>query len=184
MHSKSELRKVMLAKRRSIPGAEKIRYEDAIVQSIRSLPFFVKADCMALYMPVRGEVSILSLWQPGKRVLFPRVTGDDIAFSPATSVKDFTTGAYGIPEPDSNETVEACNIDVIFVPGVAFDPYCHRLGYGKGYYDRLIRRYPDTLFVGVCLDDFCIDELTFDPWDAQVDSVITQAGIYKEGEVT
>ncbi len=184
MHSKSELRKVMLAKRPLIPEAERKRHEDTILEHILSMPFFDKADSIALYMPVRGEVSLLSLWQPEeKRVLFPKVTGDDLVFSPAGSNKDFTKGAYGIPEPVLDKTLEASEIDIIFVPGIAFDRYCHRLGYGKGCYDRLIRRCADTIFIGVCLDEFCIERLPVDPWDARVDFVVTQAGIYKEGEV-
>jgi 5-formyltetrahydrofolate cyclo-ligase len=135
---------------------------------------------MALYMPVKGEVSILSLWQPDQRlILFPRVFNDILVFSSAASREDFIEGAYGIPEPASDRNTETSEIDVIFVPGIAFDPYGHRLGYGKGYYDRLIGTYPDATYIGVCLDEFCIERLPEDPWDAQVDFVVTQAGIYK-----
>jgi 5-formyltetrahydrofolate cyclo-ligase len=184
MYSKSELRKVMLAKRPSIPEAVRTRHEDVILEHILSLPSFRRAGSIALYMPVRGEVGLLSLWRPEeKKILFPKVTGDDLVFSPAASEKDFAKGAYGIPEPLSGKTVEASEIDIIFVPGIAFDRYCHRLGYGKGYYDRLIKKYSQTIFIGVCLDEFCIERLPVDPWDARVDFVVTQAGIYKLGEV-
>jgi len=185
MHSKSELRKVVMAKRQSIPGAQRNRYEDSILVQIRSLPSFDKADSIALYMPVRGEMSLLSLWQPGqKRVLFPRVAGNDLVFSPAASPEDFIQGMYGIPEPITEATVNVNRIDVVFVPGLVFDRYGHRLGYGKGYYDRLIRSHPDVLFIGVCPDEFCIDELPVDPWDARVDLVVTQTRVFKyEGEV-
>ncbi|HVN70819.1 MAG TPA: 5-formyltetrahydrofolate cyclo-ligase, partial [Desulfomonilia bacterium] len=104
---------------------------------------------------------------------------DSLAFSSAESENDFIEGAYGIPEPVSRSNREISEINVIFVPGVAFDRYGHRLGYGKGYYDRLVDKYPDITFIGVCLDEFCIERLPADPWDAQVDFVITQAGIYK-----
>jgi 5-formyltetrahydrofolate cyclo-ligase len=180
MQSKSELRKLMLAKRQAIADGERTYHEQTIIRHIRILPCFVKASSIALYMPIRGEVNLLTLWQSEDRpILFPKVSGENLIFSSPASKKDFTEGAYGIPEPVSKGNTEISKIDVIFVPGVAFDRYGHRLGYGKGYYDRLIERYPDITFIGVCLDDFCIEELPVDPWDARVDFVVTQAGIYK-----
>jgi 5-formyltetrahydrofolate cyclo-ligase len=180
MQDKSQLRKAMLARRQAIAGDELIRQEQAIIRHIRALPCYGNASSMALYMPIRGEVSLLSLWQPEqKMILFPKVSGDSLTFSSAASEKDFRQGAYGILEPVSQRNTELSGIDLIFVPGVAFDRYGHRLGYGKGYYDRLIGMYPDTTFIGVCLDEFCIDKLPVDPWDAPVDFVVTQAGIYK-----
>ena len=161
-----------------------MRCEGLIIERIRSLKSFIEASTIALYMPVRSEVDLLSLWRPeDKRVVFPKVLGGNIAFSSAASREDFSRGAYGILEPTSLHNVEVGDIDLIFVPGIAFDRYGHRLGYGKGYYDRLIRNNPGTLFMGVCLDEFRIEKLPVDPWDARVGFVVTQAGIYKEGEV-
>lgn len=135
-------------------------------------------------MPIRGEVDLLSLWRPESiQVVFPKILGGNIAFSPAATSRDFILGAYGILEPASDEHIEVGMIDLVFVPGIAFDRYGHRLGYGKGYYDRLIGSNPGTVFMGVCLDEFRIDRLPVDPWDARVGFVVTQAGIYKEGEV-
>ena len=180
MQDKSQLRKAMLARRQAIAEDELKRHEPAIIKRILALPCYGNASSMALYMPIRGEVSLLSLWQPEQRkILFPKVSGDNLVFSSAASVKDFRQGAYGILEPVSHRNMELSEIDLIFVPGVAFDRYGHRLGYGKGYYDRLIEKCPDVTFIGVCLDEFCLEKLPVDPWDAQVDFVVTQAGIYK-----
>lgn len=181
MHDKSQLRKAMLLRRQAIAEDELKRHEPAIIKHILALPCYGNASSMALYMPIRGEVSLLSLWQPElRKILFPKVSGDNLAFSSAASVKDFRQGAYGILEPISHRNMELNEIDLIFVPGVAFDRYGHRLGYGKGYYDRLIERCPDTTFIGVCLDEFYLEKLPVDPWDALVDFVVTQAGIYNK----
>ena len=180
MQDKSVLRKAMLARRQAIAEDERRRHEMSIIERILGLHCFCDASSMALYMPIRGEVNLLSLWQPDqKKILFPKVTGEHLEFSSAASKSDFVEGAYGILEPVSNSSMEQSDIDLIFVPGVAFDRYGHRLGYGKGYYDRLMERCPDATYIGVCLDEFCIDELPVDPWDACVDFVVTQAGIYK-----
>lgn len=184
MQSKAALRRHMLAQRQGVPERERIRHEGVIIERIRSLACYTKASTIALYMPIRGEVDLLPLWRPeDKQILFPKVLGGTIAFSSAATREDFTRGSYGILEPTSDRNVEVCEIDLILVPGVAFDRYGHRLGYGKGYYDRLIMGNPGPLFIGVCLDEFCIHKLPVDPWDARVSFVVTQAGIYKEGEV-
>ena len=180
MQDKSQLRKAMLARRQAIAEDELKRHEPAIIEHIQALPCYCNASSMALYMPIRREVSLLSLWQPEKRkILFPKVSGDNLVFSSAVTEKDFRQGAYGIPEPVSHGNIEISEIDLIFVPGVAFDRYGHRLGYGKGYYDRLIVKCPGTTFIGVCLEEFYLEDLPVDPWDACVDFVVTQAGIYK-----
>lgn len=178
------MRRRMLALRQGIAGDERVRLERSILERILALPSYLGAERVALYMPIRGEVNLLPLWKPEKRqFFFPRVSGGHLAFSSAGSLQDFVEGAYGILEPTSDRTVEASEIDVIFVPGLAFDRYGYRLGYGKGYYDRLIGGCPDTLFIGVCPKECCIERLPVDPWDARVGFVVTQAGIYKEGEV-
>lgn len=180
MQEKPVLRKAMLARRQAIAEDERKRHEMAIIRHILAMPCFCDASSMALYMPIKGEISLLSLWQPEqKQVLFPKVSDEHLVFSSAASESEFIEGAYGIPEPVSNRNMELSEIDVIFVPGVAFDRYGHRLGYGKGYYDRLIAISPDTTYIGVCLDEFCMEKLPVDPWDACVDFVVTQAGIYK-----
>lgn len=180
MQDKSILRKAILARRQAVAEDERKRHERSIIRHILAWPCYGDAESLALYMPVRSEVSLLALWQPDqRRIFFPKVSGEHLVFSSAESKEDFVEGAYGIPEPISDRNTESSGIDLIFVPGVAFDRYGHRLGYGKGYYDRLIERCPDTTFIGVCLDEFCIEKLPVDPWDAKVDFVVTQAGIYK-----
>jgi len=184
MQNKSDLRRNMLARRQDIAEVDRMRHEGVIIEHIRLLKSFAEASTIALYMPVRGEVDLLPLWKPEeRRFVFPKVLGDVIAFSSAATRQDFSRGTYGILEPTSRQYVEVGDIDLVFVPGIAFDRYGHRLGYGKGFYDRLITNNPGTLFMGVCLDEFRIEKLPVDPWDARVGFVVTQAGIYKEGEV-
>ena len=67
MHDKSQLRKAMLARRQAIAEDELKRHEPAIIKHILALPCYGNASSMALYMPIRGEVSLLSLWRPEQR---------------------------------------------------------------------------------------------------------------------
>jgi len=157
----------------------------AIIETIRSLDSFRKANSMALYVPVRGEVNLLSLWMGSEKdVYFPKISPEIIAFHRAESMNDFAPGCYGIPEPTCRDACNVCDIDLIVVPGIAFDRRGYRLGYGKGYYDRLIENYPDVKTIGVCFDEFLMEKLPDDPWDRNVDMVVTQFSVIKtNGEV-
>ncbi len=183
MGKKAELRRYLLEMRRGIPEEIRRRHEGVIVELVRSFKRFTSASTVALYVPVRAEVDILPLLSDrDKRFVFPRTTPEGMIFSPACSASDFTPGAYGIPEPSSAEVVGPGEVDLFLVPGIAFDRYGHRLGYGKGCYDRLIGENPGIVTMGVCMEEFLLHELPVDPWDSRVRFVVTQAGIHKEGE--
>lgn len=175
----------MLARRQAIPQEVKREYENSIIDHIVSMPHYQRAEVITLYMPIRGEADLLHMWQSsGKVVLFPKVCGNGLAFHPAQCEKDFTQGCFGIPEPVCDDAFDMNKIDLIIVPGVVFDRSGHRLGYGKGFFDRLIHENPDVMTLGVCFDEFFVDRLPVDPWDASVNLVVTQTGVFiSEGEV-
>lgn len=180
MQSKSSIRKLILARRTQIAQEKKKRFEERIVENIRSLSEYQKAEIIALYFPVRGEVDLLALMhEEEKVVLFPRVEGGELAFYPAQTLNDFVTGSFGIPEPPRGRAVAAHDIDLIFVPGICFDQCGHRLGYGKGYYDRLLKANPGVYTIGVCFDEYFVSQLPVEPWDMNVDCVVTQTGFFR-----
>ncbi len=180
MQSKSDIRRLILVRRQEIAHEEKERFEAQIAGHIRNLPHYQNAHLIAIYYPIRQEVDLLSLMHDTKKtVLFPKVERDELSFYPADSLKDFLSGGFGIPEPARGEAAQVHDIDLILVPGISFDWRGHRVGYGKGYYDRLIRTNPDVYTVGVCFDEFYVGRLPDDPWDACVDGVVTQTGFFK-----
>lgn len=180
MQSKSDIRKTILKKRTRIAQGEKERFEERIIENIHALPEYQKAETIALYFPIRGEVDLLALMhEEGKTALFPKVESEELAFYPARTPDDFVTGSFGIPEPSGGNAVAAYDIDLIFVPGICFDGCCHRLGYGKGYYDRLLKANPDVYTIGVCFDECFVRHLPVEPWDVNVDCVVTQTGSFR-----
>ncbi len=184
MNGKARLRTELLERRQAIPADVRRRHDEVITGLVRRSRFFREARTVALYVPVRSEVDLMTLvGVDGKTFVFPRVTGTDLVFSPADPTSDLAPGTYGIPEPTSSVCVDMGEVDLVLVPGIAFDRYGHRLGYGKGFYDRLIRCNPGVVFMGVCLEEFLLDSLPVDPWDARVAYVVTQAGIYNGGKV-
>ncbi|HOO47683.1 MAG TPA: 5-formyltetrahydrofolate cyclo-ligase [Deltaproteobacteria bacterium] len=185
METKATIRKAMLAKREAIAPNTKRKFEELIMDHIATLPIFQKSGVVSFYVPIRGEVDLLPLWHRVKKtVLFPKVCGDLLAFYPVHDPRDFVRGCFGILEPSSADEFDVSEVDLMIVPGIAFDHEGHRLGYGKGYYDRLINNNKGLMTVGVCFDEFYIERLPVEPWDANVNLVVTQTGVHRtEGEV-
>ncbi len=77
---------------------------------------------------------------------------------------------YGIPESSKLELVD--KIDLIVVPGVVFDVTGNRIGYGKGYYDRSLRKYKDVYKIGLAFDFQMVNSVPVDDWDEKVDKII------------
>ncbi len=184
MCSKSHIRQKLLPVRRALDASDKLRLDGQLCENVKSLEVFKKARTVASYVSVSGEVDLAGLLDTSKRFVFPKVDGELLRFFPARCSVDFCQGSFGIPEPISGDEVRPAEIDLVLVPGVAFDRHGYRIGYGKGYYDRLLQENPELWSCGVCLEKFLVEEIPFDSWDERVNFVATERMIYKtEGEV-
>lgn len=155
---KRSLRKEMLAKRCSLDFS---RWKQASLEAqelMLSLPELIVANCIALYAPFQNEIDTSLLmefaWKNGKTALLPAVCGDSMHLRQITSMEKLEKGSYGILEPCNNGIEHgAGEPDLIIVPGVAFDMEGHRIGYGKGYYDRFLHgARKEAIFIGLCHD--------------------------------
>ena len=139
-----------------------------------------EAQVIMAFYPLPDEVCIHGLIDDliaeGKTVLLPKVTGDDtMELRCYTSRDDLQEGAFHILEPVGELFIDYASIDIILVPGVAFDAAGHRLGRGRGYYDRFLRTMgivPSVRTLGVCFDFQKVDEVPVDDFDIAVDTVI------------
>ncbi len=175
---KSVLRREMLDRRGALSGESRARAEEEILRRLLARPEWERATTVALYYPVRGEVNLLRLFGVAgeKTLLFPRVDGSHLRFFRVESLKELTPGHFGIPEPRSDgEEWPCCVIDLLVVPGVAYSEKGYRLGYGGGYYDRVLaRKSPCQMAVGVAFSCQVMPEIPVEPWDRRVDLVLTE----------
>ncbi|MCC7041197.1 MAG: 5-formyltetrahydrofolate cyclo-ligase [Burkholderiales bacterium] len=184
--AKRDLRESTLARRDALDAATHDRASQAIVEGIRGLASFTRASCLLLTQPFRSEWDSRPLVDAalarGATVALPRV---DVAArmlvlhrvrTPATEI---ATGYRGIPEPLADlPRIDVGAIDWVLVPGVAFDAHGHRLGYGGGYYDRLLALVaPSVPRVAGALDVQIVPQVPSAPHDLTVDTIVTPSRI-------
>lgn len=116
----------------------------------------------------------LEKWVTDKKILLPVVIGDDIFLKEYTAGQDMRSGALHVMEPDSDEFFRAYEeIDLVMVPGVAFDQRGMRMGRGKGFYDRFLPKVPQAHKLGICFPFQKVEEIPTDPWDVPMEVVLS-----------
>lgn len=148
-----------------------------LTQRLEAHPRFRRARTILLYHALPDEVATkawLARWGNSKQVLLPVVTGDDLEMRRYTGEDGMHTGAFGIREPDGQAANEDGTIELALVPGMAFDAAGHRLGRGKGYYDRLLARLRrhGTYIIGIGFDCQHVDAVPFEAHDIVMDEVL------------
>ena len=140
---------------------------------------------IAVFIPLPGEPDI---WTPSQqlmatqaaRIYAPRMMpGNQLDLVMITNTTALLRGPFGVIEPplESNALADLTTLDAIFIPGLAFSKDGGRLGFGGGWYDRLLARIPQkTIKIGVCWDELLIDSVPMDAWDVHVDGILTEAG--------
>lgn len=182
---KKSLRRQMLEKRKSLSPREGEQAGLLVQRAFLASAEFAGAQVLALYAPIQREVGTekvaLAALSAGKAVLYPAVSGDSLVFRRVADVAELRKGAFGIGEPDAaNEPFVPSAADVIVIPGVAFDLKGHRIGYGKGYYDRALHTLEGKgRLVGFCYEFQLVDEIAGEPHDVRVDKIITEKRIIR-----
>ncbi|MDO4756470.1 MAG: 5-formyltetrahydrofolate cyclo-ligase [Parabacteroides sp.] len=151
-----------------------------IMERLEETELFRQASCIALYHALPGEVQtadFIEKWYKHKQLLLPVVKGNDLQLFVYAGIESLQTGAFGILEPsDDCQVVPEEKIDLIIVPGVAFDRQHNRLGRGKGFYDRLLSTL-STPKIGICYDFQLKELIPVEPFDKKMDLIITNKEI-------
>ncbi len=169
---KQDLRAVLSQKRRMLTAEKVAEGSSCIVQQILSLPEFMKAKRIMIYYPIHNEIDLRELitLAPEKQFYFPVTHRKSIEVRPYDAQTEMKRGKYGIPEPQT--AAYKGKLDLIFVPGIAFDRKGHRMGRGGGYYDRFLKNFRRTMKIGVA---YRFQRVKFVPtsWhDVKVDKVL------------
>ena len=200
LETKKQIRTRVLKERRALTAEARDRYS----QKIRSLtvmhPLFQSAREIYCYASFREEVQTAGImeeaWNSGKRVAVPRVTDEGkMEVFYIESLTELSSGYQGIPEPrwDAEkialpESISETGIHpgpargeshvLVLLPGAAFDKKGGRIGYGKGFYDRYLYKYPKCHKIGLAYSIQCVEEIPEEPLDISVEAVITEKGNY------
>ena len=174
---KRELRTLMRQKKGQFTQQQLCELSLPIIDRIK--PMLADAKTIVAYYSLPDEVDthrfIDELLADGKTVYLPKVVGDeDMVLCRFTGAESLQEGAFGIMEPVGAQISTDEAIDVVLVPGMAFDGDGNRLGRGKGYYDRFLKSlsHPRPQLIGVCFDFQKVDVVPTEPTDVKVDVVV------------
>ncbi len=187
MEEKKSIRKEILVKRNGL-SEEAVREKSRkIKKKLFELPEFKKAKTIMFYVAkdkeVRTEEMIRESLKMGKRVAVPlsKVEGRNLIPLLLTDYGELVPGAYGILEPGEKgrQPVPLENLELIIVPGVAFDHQGQRLGFGGGFYDNFLGKVPAHVpRLGLAFELQMVEELPVGENDVPVNGTITEGRIY------
>ena len=148
---------------------------------VEEMPQFASAHTLLLYWSMPSEVptwDFADRWLATKRIVLPLVVGDSLVLKEYSGRDSLVSGYKGILEPRADAVdVTPEEVDFAIIPGVAFDRACHRMGRGKGFYDRLLPDLP-AFKLGVAFDCQLYDEIPVDSWDFPLDAIVTPSACY------
>ena len=188
MEEKEGIRKEILAKRKGLPEETVAEKSLKIKKNLFELPEFGKAKTIMFYVAkdkeVRTEEMIRESLKMGKRVAVPisKVEERDLIPSLLTDYEELVPGTYGILEPreGGHRTIPLENIELVIVPGVAFDRQGNRLGFGRGFYDNFLGKVPSSVpRLGLAFESQIVEELPVREGDIPVDGVVTEEKVYR-----
>lgn len=179
---KAEIRRAMRTRRKELDDHEQEAAGKAVFAHIAGLDAYKSAGCVMAYMACKGELSLAHVIDDalasGKVLVLPRCEAPGrMTARRVMDTAQLESGAYGVKEPGENcAVVDPQDIDVVFVPGTAFDNMGHRIGQGGGYYDRFLIR-THALRVGIC-HDFALKEcIPAEAHDCIMDKIATPSGV-------
>lgn len=184
--AKEELRKRLAGLRRTLSAETRKQRSEALCTALAAHEAFEKARVVAGYAPLRFEADPSPLleraWAAGKTVVLPRVSvaTHSLALHQVSRDSELVESAFSVREPREDAPLVALDqVDLVIVPGLAFDERGHRLGYGKGFYDGLLPRLPNAVRVGIAFELSLLVEVPAAAHDAQVHWIFTDRRVIR-----
>ena len=174
--NKQELRRSIREQKRAMSQEEILRRSEILAEKFAQCPAYQAARTIYGYLPYNQEVRTVPMLrqalEEGKHVAVPKVYGDEMKFIYLDDLSQVSKGYAGIPEPIADGPVAQDGTALVLMPGLAFDPQGHRIGYGGGFYDKFLAREPGHPTVALCYDFQVVEHLQTEEFDIPVDIVI------------
>lgn len=174
--NKKELRAQIRAQKRAMTEDQITEKSRILAEKFLTTDVYRNAETIYGYLPYNQEVRTVPILEQalrdGKKVAVPKVFGDTMKFILMTDLSRVSKGYAGIPEPteDGPEAEDAHAL--VLMPGMAFDPQGHRIGYGGGFYDKFLAEEPEHPTLALCYDFQMLPNLDTEEFDIPVDQVI------------
>jgi 5-formyltetrahydrofolate cyclo-ligase len=186
MNQRNTLRKTMLAQRKKLSPALQTQAASQICQTTLAQPAFQQAQHIGCYYPVHNEVNTLAIinqaWLLEKYCYLPVVQNDGtLVFARYMANTPLNANAWNIPEPIEKTIIHPTKLDIVLVPLLAFNLQKHRLGYGKGYYDKTFthrKQQNQPLLIGLAYDYQLTNLGPIQDHDIAMDKIFTEKTIY------
>lgn len=174
--NKQELRRAIRERKRAMTEEEIVERSNALAEKFYNTPAYQAASTIYGYLPYNQEVRTVPMLQraldEGKRVAVPKVYGEEMRFIYLEDLTQVSKGYAGIPEPIADAPVAEDKQALVLMPGLAFDPQGHRIGYGGGFYDRFLAQEPHHPTLALCYEFQMQAHLDTEEFDIPVDTVL------------
>ena len=175
--NKKEMRAIIRAQKRAMTESQIVSASARLGEKFRESALYKNAQTIYGYLPYNQEVRTVPMLEQairdGKRVAVPKCYGEEMRF---IYIHDFETevapGYANIPEPIADGPVADDTTALVLMPGLAFDPQGHRIGYGGGFYDRFLSAEPNHPTLALCYGFQMVDHLETEEFDIPVDQVL------------
>ena len=174
--NKQELRKEIRLRKRAMTEEEICHRSEELTKLFLASRAYQNARTLYGYMPYNQEVRTVALMEQalkdGKKVAIPKCYGQEMRFIYMTDLSQVEKGYAGIPEPVADGPIADDPTALVLMPGMAFDPQGHRIGYGGGFYDRFLAEEPNHPTLALCYEFQMLPHLETEEFDIPVDTVI------------
>ena len=173
---KQALRKEIREKKRAMTEEQIVAASERLGELFLTSDAYKQAKTIYGYLPYNQEVRTVPMLQQalleGKKVAVPKCYGDEMRFIYLDDLSKVEKGYCSIPEPIADEPVADDKTALVLMPGLAFDPQGHRMGYGGGFYDKFLEQEPNHPTIALCYDFQMLEHLETEAHDIPVDTVL------------
>ena len=174
--NKKELRACIRAQKRAMTEEQIVEKSKRLGELFLASDAYRNAKTIYGYLPYNQEVRTVAMLEQairdGKRVAVPKCYGDEMRFLFMEDLSKVEKGYANIPEPIADEPIADDETALVLMPGLAFDPQGHRIGYGGGFYDKFLAKEPNHPTLALCYDFQMVDHLETEEFDIPVDTVL------------